>query len=142
MVVSTSLTTNQASIKGISEIIMVVGLLGSMGKVSCTSSLEVRIWALQRSLTIILEKGLPKITIESDSSVAIKLCNEGPPSNHARRHIVEEARTASRTNSTISHIFRQANQTADYLARPGSQQEEELIGYQQRSIYCWEICYS
>lgn len=52
-----------------------------------------------------------------------------PLVDHVHRHIVEEARRiASRTNSTISHIYRQANhQTADCLARLGYQQEEELI---------------
>lgn len=34
---------------------------------------------------------------------------------------------AGRTNSTITHIFRQANKAADCLARLGSQQEEKLI---------------
>lgn len=48
--------------------------------------------------------------------------------DHAHRYLVEEARRiVGRTNATISHIFRQANQSADCLAHVGSQQEEELI---------------
>ncbi|XP_058208318.1 uncharacterized protein LOC131321348 [Rhododendron vialii] len=47
---------------------------------------------------------------------------------HPQRHIIEEVRRlAGGTNSIITHIYRQANQTADCLARLGSQQEDDLI---------------
>lgn len=78
-------------------------------------------------LSIMFEKGMYNVNIESDSSVAVKLCNEGAPPDHAHRYMVEEAKRIAGTNATISHIFRQANQLADCLARLGSQQEEKLI---------------
>lgn len=68
------------------------------------------------------------ILIESDSSVTVKLSNKGPPVDLAYRYIIEEGRhIAVRTNSIITHIFRQANQVADCLTRLGSQQEKEFI---------------
>ncbi|KAI8536255.1 hypothetical protein RHMOL_Rhmol10G0242400 [Rhododendron molle] len=71
---------------------------------------------------------MSNVTIESDSSVAVGFCNEGPPVDHPHRHIVEEARRiAARTNSFVVHIYRQANQTANCLARLGSQQNQDLV---------------
>lgn len=38
---------------------------------------------------------------------------------------------ATWTGTTISHIFRQANQTADWLARLGAEQYESLVVTEQ-----------
>lgn len=71
---------------------------------------------------------MTNVKIDSDSSVAVQYIRDGPPLDHPQRHTVEEARrVATGTNSSVSHIFRQANQTADCLAQLGSQQEEDLI---------------
>lgn len=80
-------------------------------QLASSSNLEAEIWALYRGLTIILQKGMANVKIESDSSVAVQYIRDGPPPDHPQRHIVEEARrsVAAGTNSTISHIFRQAN---------------------------------
>lgn len=60
--------------------------------------------------------------------MAVNFCNKGPPLDHPPRHIIEEVRRlVGRTNSIITHIYRQANQTADCLARLGGQQQDELI---------------
>ncbi|KAI8570553.1 hypothetical protein RHMOL_Rhmol01G0043500 [Rhododendron molle] len=71
---------------------------------------------------------MSNVTIELDSSEAVNFCNERPPPQHPQRHIVEEARRiAARTKSTIAYIYRLASQTADCLARLGSEQDEDLI---------------
>lgn len=69
--------------------------------------------------------------IESDkceNSVAVKFLNEGPPPDRPQRLLMEAARSiATRTNTSITHIYREANQTADCLARLGSQQEDSIV---------------
>ncbi|XP_058189471.1 uncharacterized protein LOC131307071 [Rhododendron vialii] len=121
-------STNTAGFRGVIRDSSGNWILGYYGKATCTSSLEVEIWAIYRGLTIILEKGMSNVTIEFDSSVAVGFYNEGPPVDHPHRHVVEEARRiAAWTNSSVVHIYRQANQTADCLARLGSQQNQNLV---------------
>lgn len=83
------------------------------------------------SLMIILDKGMTNAKIESDkceNSVAVKFLNEGPPPDRPQRLLMEAARSiATRTNTSITHIYRQANQTTDCLARLGSQQEDSIV---------------
>lgn len=62
---------------------------------------------------------MTNVKIESDSRMALLR------TIHKIKHILEEARRLS--TGSISHIFRQANQTADCLAHLGFQQEEDLI---------------
>lgn len=103
-------------------------ILGFYGKGDCSGCLEAEIWAIYRGLTIILKKGMINVKVESDSSIVVQYLQRGPPSDHPQSHIMEEARRiATGTNTTFSHIYRQANQTADCLARLGSQQEDDLI---------------
>ncbi|KAG5564215.1 hypothetical protein RHGRI_000421 [Rhododendron griersonianum] len=66
-------------------------ILGFFGKLVCDSSLEVELWAIYRGFTIILEKSLANVTIESDSLVVVELINEGTPGNHAQSIIITEA---------------------------------------------------
>ncbi|XP_058185614.1 uncharacterized protein LOC131302837 [Rhododendron vialii] len=131
-------------------------ILGFYGKAESSSSLEAEIWALYRGLQIILDKGMSNVKIESDSSVAVQYLQQGTPPDNAtsgagvvgeqikarvamwikakfniKVYTVEDFKEARRvaagTNSSFSHIFRQANQTVDCLAHLGSQQEDDLI---------------
>lgn len=54
-------------------------MLGFYGKLDAESSTAAEIWSIYRGLTIILEKGLVNVEIESDSLVAVNLVNEGTP---------------------------------------------------------------
>lgn len=45
---------------------------------------ETEIWSIYRGLTIILEKGLTNIQIETDSQTSVVLFNEGANPNHPR----------------------------------------------------------
>lgn len=44
-------------------------ILGFFGKLLCDSSLKAELWGIYRGLTIILEKSLVSVSIESDSSL-------------------------------------------------------------------------
>lgn len=57
-------------------------ILGYFGKAVCESSLKAEIWGIHGGLTIILEKSMSGITIESDALIAVDLINEGHSVNH------------------------------------------------------------
>lgn len=65
--------------------------------------------------------------IELDALVAVNLINDGPNVNHPLSTPICDAKTfLVGTNSTLTHIFRIANECAHHLARLGAEQEEEL----------------
>lgn len=102
--------------------------LGFYGKMMAASSLETETWSIYRGLTIILEKGWINIQIESDSQIAMILFNKGANTNHPQSNILNDGKyLLNRTGSNLVRIYRGANQCADYLARLGAEQNEELV---------------
>ncbi|KAI8536008.1 hypothetical protein RHMOL_Rhmol10G0221400 [Rhododendron molle] len=60
--------------------------------------------------------------------LAVNLINDGIPGNHTQSIIIHEAHgLLTRTDTTLIHIYRSANQCADHLAHMGAEQEEDLI---------------
>lgn len=103
-------------------------LLGFYGKREYSSSLETEIWGIYRGLTIMLEKGYNNICIESDSLDAVQLINDGPNEEHPQTELIKEAKNLlTRTCSLLKHVFREANQCSDHLARLGAEQAEPLV---------------
>lgn len=103
-------------------------LLGFYGKLTCDSSLETEIWGIYRGLTIMLERGYNNIHIESDSLSAVQLINGDHPSTHPLNSLIGDSRLLlRRTQFQISHIFREANTSADHLARLGAEQQEAMV---------------
>jgi len=92
------------------------------------SSLETEIWSIYRGLTIILEEGFLNVQVESDSQTAVILFNDGAPANHPQSNLLNDGKyLLNRTGSTLTHINRNANQCADFLARLGVEQNEALV---------------
>lgn len=62
-------------------------------KLACNSNFEAEIWAIYRGLTIILEKGMTNVEVESDSSIVVKLIKkELPRMDHPDQNLIENAR--------------------------------------------------
>lgn len=102
--------------------------LGYFGRMTANSSLQTEIWSIYRGLTIILEKGWANMSIESDSQTAVILFNEGANPNHPQSNILNDGKyLLGRTGCTLTHTYREANQCADFLARLGAEQDEELV---------------
>ncbi|KAG5556852.1 hypothetical protein RHGRI_007188 [Rhododendron griersonianum] len=68
--------------------------------------------------------------METDSLTAVRLLNGDIDIQHQHTALVEESKMLmSRTGTTITHVYRMANQSTDNLARLGAdQQDEELVG--------------
>jgi len=91
--------------------------LGYFGKMKASSS-----------YTIILEKGMTGVQIESDSQIAVILFKDGANTNHPQSNIVNDGKyLLNRTGSTLIHTYRSANECADCLARIRAEQNEDLV---------------
>lgn len=91
-------------------------------------SLETKIWGIYRGLTIILEKGLTSIQIESDSQNAVLLFNEEASTNHPQSNIINDGRYLLNCSGiTLIHIYHNANQCDDHLAHLGAKQDDDLF---------------
>lgn len=102
--------------------------LGYFGRMMATSSLETEIWSIYRGLTIILEKGMSNVQIESDSQTAVFLINEGANTTQPQSNIINDGKyLLDRTRSTLTHIYHGANESAHCLARIGAEENEELV---------------
>lgn len=56
------------------------------------------------------------------------MINEGNPDNHPQSVIINDAHVLlNRTGTTLTHIYRNANQCADQLTRLGAEQNENLV---------------
>ncbi|XP_028093920.1 uncharacterized protein LOC114294018 [Camellia sinensis] len=77
---------------------------------------------------MVLEKGLHKVIIETDFTLAEELLNKRPPSNCPFRSIVEDSRhLIHRCNCSIQHILREGNKCVDLLANMGADQLDPLV---------------
>lgn len=101
---------------------------GFYGYLGNCSSLEAELWGIYWGLTIILQKGLANIQIETDSQLAMELIRGGAGENSPYRALIEDANFLLRgCQCTIETIPREANQCADALANLGVNQQEHLI---------------
>lgn len=103
-------------------------IFGYYGKIIWETSLAAELWAIYRGLTIILEKNMQNVVIESDSLMAVNLINEEFEGSHPQSNMIYETRALkSRTGAILNHISRNANECADHLARLGAEQNEHLV---------------
>jgi len=101
---------------------------GLYSKLNCNSSLETELWNIYRGLTIMLENGYSNIHIELDSLMAVQLINKEVAGDNANQALVLDSRSLlKRTQSVLTHIFREANRNADHMARLGAKQQEDLV---------------
>lgn len=103
-------------------------ILGFYGKLIWETSLVAELWAIYRGLTIILEKNMQNVTIESDSLVVVNLINEDFDGCHPQSNMIFETKALkTQTGATLTHIPHSANECADHLARLGAELNEHLV---------------
>jgi ribonuclease HI len=78
----------------------------------------VELWGILTSLTFAWDKGSCKIAIETDSAVAVTLILKDYPEFHSCASIVNfiNRLRMREWQVSITHIYMQANQIADWLA--------------------------
>ncbi|CAL5383535.1 unnamed protein product [Camellia sinensis] len=79
-------------------------------------------------LTIILEKGLRDITVETDFVQVVKLIQEESSPNFQHKALLEDAKFLMRRCKCITqHIPRKRNKAADGLANLGVHHQESFV---------------
>ncbi|CAL5344898.1 unnamed protein product [Camellia sinensis] len=103
-------------------------ICGFCGKLDNCTSLEAKLWAVYKGLTIILQKGFHKVIIEIDATEVVKLLEEGLGEHHLLRGLVEDAQIIfNGCQCTIKHIYREGNLCADAMAKLGAEQPENIL---------------
>ncbi|CAL5436861.1 unnamed protein product [Camellia sinensis] len=101
---------------------------GYYRKLEICTSLEAELWAVYKGLTIILQRGMNQVVIETDAEQVVQLLSEELRERCPFRGVVEDACIIMRDcNCTIQHIKREANICADALAKLGENQLAELL---------------
>ncbi|KAL7191554.1 hypothetical protein ACSBR2_023602 [Camellia fascicularis] len=101
-------------------------LWGYYGKLGHCTSLEAELWAIYKGLTILFQKGVTNVEIESDSAQAISNIQQGP--THNSPFINEDAKfLLNRCNCSLGHTMREGNKVAGKLANLGVAQDDHVV---------------
>ncbi|CAL5337582.1 unnamed protein product [Camellia sinensis] len=92
------------------------------------TGLEAELWGVYRGLTIILEKGMRDIIVETDSVQVVKLLQEESSPTFQHRALLEDAKfLMQRCKCIIQHILREGNKAADGLANLGANHQDSFV---------------
>ncbi|GKU96985.1 hypothetical protein SLEP1_g10165 [Rubroshorea leprosula] len=91
------------------------------------------LWAIGDGLEIAAGKGIFKIIVETDSKVAVLLIESTDTTLHSLGTLISDCRLLLRlfTDARISHIYREANAAADFLAKLGSTSAIDFVLYEE-----------
>ncbi|KAL7222427.1 hypothetical protein ACSBR1_024175 [Camellia fascicularis] len=104
------------------------GVCGYYGMFHNGTSLEAKLWAIYKGLTVILQKGMNKVTIETDCEQVMKLLEKELDAKCPFKGLVEDARIIMRgCECTMQHVYKEGNLCADALAKFGIDQPEEIL---------------
>ncbi|KAL3838984.1 hypothetical protein ACJIZ3_023575 [Penstemon smallii] len=104
----------------------VVGFSRKLGEVTITMA---ELLAIREGLSLAWEKRIPRLVMESDSEVAVKLINEADVETHPLGNIIIDCRSLIRMpwECRLAHKRRSSNVCADALARKGHNMDEVVI---------------
>jgi ribonuclease HI len=85
--------------------------------------------AIREAARLAQERGYTNVVIESDSSVAVKMCNDDDQNRSKLRSILQEIREISRafTSFSILAIGREANIAAHLCAKQASSDRRRCL---------------
>ncbi|KAL7171848.1 hypothetical protein ACSBR2_036497 [Camellia fascicularis] len=90
---------------------------GYYGKMDSGTSLETELWALYKGLTVILQKGMHGVVIETNAQQVVQLMEEDKMPRSSSGVV----------NATIQHVFKERYLCADILAKLGAEQPEDIL---------------
>lgn len=101
---------------------------GYYGKLHSGTSLEAELWAVYKGLTIILQKGMNQVMIETNAEQVVQLLQEEPGDRCPFKNLVEDAQILLRgCDCSVQHVWKEGNLCADFLAKMGANQPEEIL---------------
>ncbi|KAF7814237.1 putative ribonuclease H protein At1g65750 family [Senna tora] len=101
---------------------------GFSGYIGTQTNMFAELTAIKQGLSLAVNKGFLRLLVETDCLEALNLISKGDISTHHLGVIINDIRVLSSRCESISfkHIFREANQCADGLAKIGSKGRHEL----------------
>ena len=98
-------------------------------------------WALRDGLFLAIQLGIQNLEVELDAKVVVDLINSNSQTNAAYTTLLVDCRLLlSRIpHARVSHVFREANRSADALARNGSIMEEEFCTFDSAPNFVKEL---
>ena len=121
-----------------------------------TNSFLAELWALRDGLNIASEMGVNNLIIELDAlSIVLLMNNEAE--NIMMEPLLSDCRSLLKQipNKHVLHVYREANQCADVLAKLGAQSDshfvvfcnplpmvENLLAFDKGSMFCNRLVYS
>ncbi|GKV17362.1 hypothetical protein SLEP1_g27876 [Rubroshorea leprosula] len=108
-------------------------MVGFSRSIGWTTSIAAELWAIRDGLEIAAGRGISKIIVETDSKVAILLIESTDTTLHSLGTLISDCRLLLRlfTDARISHIYREANAAADFLAKLGSTSAIDFVVYEE-----------
>ncbi|CAL5357000.1 unnamed protein product [Camellia sinensis] len=101
---------------------------GYYGKLQPGTSLEAELWAVYKSLTVVLQQGLNEVIIETDAAQVVHLLQEEVGDKCPFKRLVEDTKILlNGCNCTVQHVWKEANLCADALAKLGAAQQEDML---------------
>ncbi|CAL5373274.1 unnamed protein product [Camellia sinensis] len=103
-------------------------MCGYYGCLQPGTSLEAKLWALYKGFTIILQKGMNNVIIETDEMQVVELMNEEIGDHSPFLNLVKNAWILLRgCQCTVQHVWKEGNLCADALEKFGAQQPEDVM---------------
>ena len=102
-----------------------------------TTSVQAELKALKDGLLLAIDLGIPCLAIEMDSLVAVDFLNSKTTPNFFFSALVDDCRCLLERfdRFTLHHIFREANDCADVLAKVGCAQSVDFISFTSASAH-------
>jgi len=105
-------------------------ILGFYGRLEDCSSLEAELWGIFRGLELVQSQSMEALEVDSDSTTAITMINEGDSAHSPHAVLIQECKALmANTGCTLRHILREGNKVADKLANLGVDQDEKWVSH-------------
>ncbi|GKV40954.1 hypothetical protein SLEP1_g48538 [Rubroshorea leprosula] len=106
-------------------------IIGFSRNIGWTTSIAAELWAIRDGLEVAISKGFSKIIVETDSKIATILIESADISLHSLGILISDCRSllGCFADAQISHIYREANTAADFMAKLGTSSATNFVLY-------------
>ena len=100
-----------------------------MRHIGFASSIIAEFWVLKDGLLLVSQLGISKLLVELDAQTIVNLLHSSKPYNNSFSSLLNDCRFLLRQfqQVRISHVFREANRCADYLAKGGCTLDGDFV---------------
>ncbi|GLT63476.1 hypothetical protein SLA2020_360390 [Shorea laevis] len=108
-------------------------IVGFSRNIGWTTSIAAELWAIRDGLEVAISKGFSKIIVETDSKIATILIESADISLHSLGVLISDCRSLLDrfADAQLSHIYREANTAADFMAKLGTSSTMDFVLYEE-----------